>query len=107
MAGLGGIFAETMADTALRVLPAGPVEIGAMLRELRAFPLLAGARGRPPADLAALEALLVGLARLAVAHPEIAELDVNPILAFPHGAVVADARIILAGPSAAGASGEA
>jgi acetyltransferase len=95
MAGLGGVFAEVMADTALRVLPAGPGEIGAMLRELRGFPVLAGARGGAAAHLGALEALLDGLGRLAVAHPEIAQLDLNPILAGPAGAVVADARIML------------
>jgi len=98
MAGLGGIFAEAMADTALRVLPAGRGEIAGMLRELRGFAVLSGARGRPPVDLGALEALLGGLGRVAVAHPEIAGLDLNPILAFPQGAVVADARVILAGP---------
>jgi hypothetical protein len=57
--------------------------------------VLTGARGRPAADLGALEALLGALARLALAHPEVAELDLNPILVGPTGAIVADARVIL------------
>lgn len=100
-AGLGGIFAEVLGDTALRVLPAGRGEIAAMLRELRGFPRLAGLRGRRPVDLPALEAVLLGLARVVLAHAEVAELDLNPILAFPEGVSIADARIRLV-PVAAG-----
>lgn len=98
--GIGGIFAEILGDTALRVMPVGRTEVAEMLHELRGTSLLTGARGRPPVDLAALEALLLALGRLAVAHPEIAELDLNPVLAFPDGLTVADARVILAPPEA-------
>jgi acetyltransferase len=95
MAGVGGVFTEVLADTALRVVPVTRADVGEMLRELRGYPLLTGARGRTPIDLAALEALLLAVAGLALAHPEIAELDLNPVLALPGGLTIADARIIL------------
>ena len=69
-----------------------------MLRSLRTFPLLDGYRGAPPADLAAVEDVLLRVSALAAAHPEIAELDCNPLLAGPDGAVVLDARIRVAAP---------
>jgi hypothetical protein len=71
-----------------------------MIRALRTFPLLDGFRGRRRADLAALEDALVRLAALAAAHPEIAELDCNPVIAGPDGAVVVDARVRIAAPPA-------
>ena len=67
-----------------------------MLRALRTFPLLDGYRGAPRADVAAVEDVLARVAALAAAHPEIAELDCNPVVAGPDGAVVVDARIRLA-----------
>jgi acyl-CoA synthetase (NDP forming) len=69
-----------------------------MLRSLRTFPLLDGYRGAPPADLAAVEDVLLRVSALAAAHPEIAELDCNPLIAGPEGAAVADARIRLSPP---------
>ena len=71
-----------------------------MLRELRTYPLLEGYRGSPPADVAAVEDVVVRVAALAAAHPEIAELDCNPLIAGPHGAVVVDARVRVAPPRA-------
>ena len=69
-----------------------------MLRSLRTFPLLDGYRGAPRADLAAVEDVLLRVSALAAAHPEIAELDCNPLLAGPDGAVVVDARVRVAAP---------
>jgi hypothetical protein len=63
---------------------------------LRAAPLLRGARGRPPVDVAAAARALVALSEVAAAHPEIAEIEVNPLLALPGGALGLDARIVLA-----------
>jgi hypothetical protein len=60
---------------------------------LRCFPLLDGFRGRPVADTAAVENLIVRIGALAAAHPAVAELDCNPVIAGPGGAVVVDARI--------------
>jgi hypothetical protein len=67
-----------------------------MLRSLRTFPLLDGYRGAPACDVAALEAVLARLSALVEAHPEVAELDANPVVASPAGAVIVDARIRLA-----------
>jgi hypothetical protein len=67
-----------------------------MLRELRTFPLLDGFRGAPRADVGAVEEVVARVAALAAAHPEIAELDCNPVVAGPDGAVIVDVRIRLA-----------
>jgi len=65
-----------------------------LLRELRGAPLLLGARGRPPVDLRACAEAVAALSRVAAAHPEIAELEVNPLLALPDRAVALDARAV-------------
>ena len=80
----------------VRLAPVGPREAAAMLRELRTFPLLDGFRGAPRADVGAVENIVERVAALAAAHPEIAELDCNPVVAGPDGAVIVDARIRLA-----------
>jgi acetate---CoA ligase (ADP-forming) len=67
-----------------------------MLRELRTFPLLEGYRGEPPVDLAALAGVLLRVGALVDAHPEIVELDCNPVIAHPDGAIVVDARVRIA-----------
>ena len=72
-----------------------------MLRGLRTFPLLDGYRGAPRADVGALEDVVVRVAALAAAHPEIAELDLNPVIVSPTGAVVVDARVRVERPPVA------
>jgi acyl-CoA synthetase (NDP forming) len=67
-----------------------------MVREIKGFKLLEGYRGSPPADVAALESLLLKVSEFVDAHPEVAELDLNPVFAYPDGAVAVDARIVLA-----------
>jgi hypothetical protein len=69
------------------------------VRSLRTFALLDGYRGAPPSDVAAFENVLLRLSALAAARPEIAELDCNPVIVSPHGAVVVDARIRVAAPA--------
>jgi acetyl coenzyme A synthetase (ADP forming)-like protein len=98
--GAGGRTAELIADVQVRLAPIGPREGSAMLRDLRTFPLLDGFRGSPSADVTAVGAILERVAALAAAHPEIAELDCNPVIAGPTGAVIVDARIQLAPVSA-------
>jgi acetyltransferase len=95
MFGLGGVFVEVMKDVAFRVHPLSDADAQAMVREVQGFPLLDGARGRPRADLAALETILLRLDALMAACPAIAELDVNPLFAASIGAptAAADARI--------------
>jgi len=72
-----------------------------MIRELRTFPLLDGYRGAPPGDVGALEDVLLRLSALAAEHPEVAELDLNPVLACPGGATVVDARVRVTSHAAA------
>jgi acyl-CoA synthetase (NDP forming) len=94
--GLGGIFAEALGDVALRLAPVDEGEARAMLEELRGFPLLAGARGRPPADLGAAAAAVAAVSRLAVDLGDRLEaLEVNPLVvaAAGGGAVAVDALL--------------
>ena len=94
--GAGGTTAELIGDVQVRLAPVGPREAAAMLRDLRTFPLLDGFRGAPRADVGAVEDIVTRVAALAAAHPEIAELDCNPVVAGPDGSVIVDARIRLA-----------
>jgi len=98
--GAGGTAAELIRDIQVRLAPVGRGEAAEMVQALRTFPLLDGYRGRPRADLPAVVDALVRLAALAAAHPEIAELDCNPVIVGPGGAVVVDARVRLAAPPA-------
>lgn len=95
--GLGGILVELYKDVVFRLNPVSRTEAAEMIREIKGFGLLTGFRGRPPADLEALERSLVGLSELATDLPEILEMDVNPLIVHPagQGATAADCRIIL------------
>ena len=95
MFGLGGVFVEVLKDVAFRIVPLEARDAAQMVREIRGFPILQGVRGQPPADLAALERLILQVSRFVAAHPEVAELDLNPVFAYPQGAVAVDARIVL------------
>jgi acyl-CoA synthetase (NDP forming) len=95
LAGAGGVTAEFLRDTATALAPVSSEEAAAMIRTLRCAPLLEGARGRPPLDLAAAADALAALARFAAAHPEVAEVEINPLLVRRDGAVGLDARIVL------------
>ncbi len=92
--GLGGIFTEVLSDVALRVAPVDHAGAGEMIRSLRGYGILAGARGRKPVDLAALADIIVRVSALPFAYPEIAEIDLNPVFASPAGALAGDVRII-------------
>jgi acetate---CoA ligase (ADP-forming) subunit beta len=96
MFGLGGIFVEVLNDVAFRVVPLRPRDARGMIREIRGFPTLQGLRGALPVDLIALEDVLLKLSDLAEEHPEIHAIDLNPVFAYPTGALAVDARIILA-----------
>jgi acetyltransferase len=94
LVGIGGVFVEVLDEVALRVAPIGHGEALAMVDELRAAPILKGARGRRPANLGAVADTLVRVSQLLCDFPEIRELDVNPLLVMPEGAAALDARII-------------
>jgi acyl-CoA synthetase (NDP forming) len=95
MFGLGGIFVEILNDVAFRVVPLRPRDAHAMVREVRGFPTLQGFRGVPAVDLGALEDILLKLSGLAEQRSEFHEIDLNPIFAYPTGALAVDARILL------------
>ncbi|SDD63200.1 acetate--CoA ligase family protein [Belnapia rosea] len=102
MVGLGGIFIEVLKDVAFRRCPFDTTEAERLIRSLRGFPLLDGARGRPKADVAALAGALSALSAFAVAAgPRLAGVDVNPMLVLPagQGCYAADAVIELQGGS--------
>lgn len=95
MFGLGGVFVEVLKDVAFRIVPLEPRDAADMVREIQGFPILEGVRGNPAADLDALEAMLLQLSQFAEAHPQVAELDLNPVFARADGASAVDARILL------------
>ena len=95
MFGLGGVFVEVLKDVAFRIVPLEPRDAAEMVREIQGFPILEGVRGGGAADLSALEGMLLSLSAFAEAHPQVAELDLNPVFARPDGAVAVDARILL------------
>ena len=93
--GAGGTAVELLRDVEVRITPLTDADAAAMVRSLATFPLLDGYRGAPPADVAALEDLLLRVGALVEAHPEVAEMDCNPVMVLPagQGAVVVDARV--------------
>jgi acetate---CoA ligase (ADP-forming) len=94
MVGIGGVLTEVLADTVCALAPVDPDRARAMLLGLRGAPLLHGVRGRSPVDLDALAVAVSAVSRVAAEHPELAELEVNPLLATPSGAVALDARVV-------------
>ncbi|HSD80244.1 MAG TPA: acetate--CoA ligase family protein, partial [Solirubrobacteraceae bacterium] len=96
--GAGGPAMELLGDVQVRLAPLSPAEADEMVRSLRTFPLLDGHRGAPVADVAALVDVVVRVAALAAAHPEIAEVDCHPVLVSARGAVVADSRVRIEPP---------
>jgi acyl-CoA synthetase (NDP forming) len=95
MFGLGGVFVEVLKDVAFRIVPLEPRDARQMLRDIQGFPVLEGFRGQEPADLAVLEDMLMRLSVFVEEHPQIQELDLNPIFAYGDGALAVDARIVL------------
>ncbi len=97
MFGLGGIFVELFHDVVFRIAPIGRNESRRMIRSIRGYKLLQGFRGRPVVDIEILEKLMVSLSDMSINHPEIDEMDINPLLVHEKGkgATVADCRIIL------------
>ncbi|MFF4692867.1 acetate--CoA ligase family protein [Streptomyces sp. NPDC001307] len=97
LAGIGGVTAELHADTALALAPLTPARARALLLGLRHAPLLTGWRGAPSVDLEAAATALCAIAQVAAAHPEFTELEVNPLLVHPGGALALDAHAVLRG----------
>ena len=97
MFGLGGVYVEALADVSFRLAPLTAADAWELLDEVRSARLLTGLRGAPAADRDALVDAIVRVGQLAADHPEIAELDINPLLVLPagKGVMAVDARIIL------------
>jgi acyl-CoA synthetase (NDP forming) len=95
MFGLGGIFVELLKDVTFRVAPITRQDAEEMITEVKAYPLLKGYRNTPPADINAIVTILLNTSKLIMDHPEIKELDLNPVMAYEKGAKTVDARIIL------------
>lgn len=97
MCGLGGVFVEALEDLSFRAAPFDAAEAHRMLQELQGFPLLTGARGRPPGDVDALAAALAALSRFAAAHAgQLQSAELNPVVVRPagQGVVALDALIV-------------
>ncbi|HEX5479882.1 MAG TPA: acetate--CoA ligase family protein [Dehalococcoidia bacterium] len=95
MFGLGGVLVEVLKDVAFRVVPINERDARQMIHEIKGYPLLEGYRGHDPADVAKLEQLLLRLSSFVEQHPEVAELDLNPVFAYKDDAIAVDARIVL------------
>ena len=95
MFGIGGIFVETLEDTACRVSPLERVDADEMIREIKGFSLLNGVRGQKSMDLDCISTALLTVSRLFIENPLIAQLDLNPVKVFQKGLRVLDARIMM------------
>ena len=95
MYGLGGIMVEVLKDVSFRVLPITPTAARKMIEETKSYPILDGARGRPPLDQKAIRRLLLLCSEIIEAYPEIEEMDLNPVIVHRTGLSIVDARIIL------------
>jgi acyl-CoA synthetase (NDP forming) len=99
LVGMGGLYTEVLSDVAVALAPVREDEAARLIGSLRGAPLLAGVRGRPALDLQAAARTTAALSRVAAEHPEIAELEINPLLVLPERALGLDARIVLEGGS--------
>ncbi|MGH7358054.1 MAG: acetate--CoA ligase family protein, partial [Candidatus Rokuibacteriota bacterium] len=97
LVGAGGLYAEVVRDVAVALAPASEKAAEALFRSLRISPLLDGARGRPAVDVGAAARAAAVLSLVAAEHPEIAEIEINPLLVTSEGALGLDARIVLVG----------
>ncbi|MEY7849005.1 acetate--CoA ligase family protein [Natrarchaeobius sp. A-rgal3] len=95
LVGLGGVFTEVFEDTAHRLAPVSEREARAAVESLQAAPLLSGYRDRPAGDLDAVVEVVQATGDVLVARPEIAEVDLNPVLVTPDGATALDALVVL------------
>jgi len=95
MFGLGGILVEILKDVSFRIVPLVPRDAREMIREIKGYPLLEGYRGQEPVDVAKLEELMLKVSAFVEQHPDVDEIDLNPIFAYSDGAVAVDARVIL------------
>ncbi|HET6656538.1 MAG TPA: acetate--CoA ligase family protein [Gaiellaceae bacterium] len=94
LVGIGGIYAELLKDTAVALAPVDAPQAEELVRSLRGAAILEGARGRPPVDVPAAAEAVAALSRLAASRPDLAEIEINPLLVTSSGALVLDARVL-------------
>jgi acetyl-CoA synthetase (ADP-forming) len=95
MFGLGGIFVEVLKDVSFRVPPITKSDALEMVKEIKGYRVLDGIRNQPPSDIGSLVEILMNVSKLLTDHPELKEIDLNPIIVYPKGAKAVDARMIL------------
>jgi acyl-CoA synthetase (NDP forming) len=95
MFGLGGILVEILKDVSFRIVPLIRRDAAEMIKEIKGYPLLQGYRGQEPANIPALEKLIVAVSDFIDKNPQIKELDLNPVIAYKDSVVAVDARIVL------------
>jgi acyl-CoA synthetase (NDP forming) len=95
MFGLGGVMVEILKDVAFRVVPLEERDARQMIHEIKGYPVLEGFRGSEAADTGKLQDLLLKVSKFVESHPEVAELDLNPVFAYKDGAIAVDARVVL------------
>lgn len=96
MFGLGGIMVEVLKDVSFRIVPLTERDAAQMIDEIKGHAVLEGVRGQPPVDKAALCDAILKVAAFVEQHPEVQELDLNPMFAYADGAIAVDARIVVA-----------
>ena len=95
MFGLGGIMVEILKDVSFRIVPLLRSDAAEMIREIKGYKLLEGYRGQEPADIKALEGLILKVSSFVEKNPQVKELDLNPVLAYKDGVIAVDARVVL------------
>jgi len=98
MFGLGGVWVEVLKDVSFRIVPLEPRDAHEMVQEIKGRPLLEGYRGQEAVDIANLEKMILKVSGFVEQHPEIKELDLNPVFAYKDGSVAVDARVVLESP---------
>jgi acyl-CoA synthetase (NDP forming) len=94
LVGIGGIYAELLEDTAVALAPVDTARAQELIRSLRGVAILEGARGRPAVDVSAAAEAVAALSSLAASRPDLAEIEINPLLVTPSGALALDARVV-------------
>jgi acyl-CoA synthetase (NDP forming) len=97
MFGLGGVNTEIYQDVAFCILPADDAELEDLMKRIKGYPLLTGYRGQPPRDTKALLAAMKALAIFAGKHPELDQIELNPLLLYERGLFAVDVRIFSRG----------
>lgn len=92
--GLGGIFVEILKDVSLRIAPLTKEDCIDMIKELKGYEILSGARGRKPANIEALVKILMAVSKIGIKNQNIAEMDLNPVMVNERSAKVVDVRIM-------------